>query len=142
MKEDQVAQVLNILIRGKIDLPSYAKTLFNPIGDGLIQVQSEDDDLWLIYYRTDPNPLRLSGPFVNALRYFIASDLSPLYKESSGLRAGRHYYNLALNQIDEAQSLDIRSSSDNPKPTTIDDTLYKGQPDGSTIYKEPVAYNY
>ena len=132
-KEDNLSTILRLAIRGKIDIPN--RIGFTPIGDALIQVSSIDDDLWLVYYTTNPEPTRMTGPFVNALRYLIASDLAPQYKESSGLRIGKFYLEKGLAEIDEAQALDIRSSSDTPDKITLNDIIYRGRPDGSITYR-------
>ena len=139
-KGENLSTILRLAIRGKIDIPN--RIGFAPIGDSLIQVSSIDDDLWLVYYTTNPEPVRMTGPFVNALRYLIASDLAPQYKESSGLRIGKYYLDKGLAEIDEAQALDSRSSSDTPDKVTLDDVIYRGRPDGSITYKYDGAGGY
>lgn len=103
---------------------------FAPVGQNLILVQSLAEDLYLLYYSVSPPIENLSAPFINGLRYLIASDLAPQYKELSSTRLSRIYSIKGRAAIREAQSLDTRSSSKKEENYTIDDYIERGGPDG------------
>ena len=137
IRSEDVEAALSLVIQGKSGIQNQVS--YTPVGNNLIQVVSEDDNLFLLYTNLNPSPLRMSAPFKNGLRYSIAADLLPHYKDARGARTADRFRQESVIEFSEAKRIDEYSNSKQQQTPTLDDILLRGSTDGRIGYS-PADY--
>ena len=131
---DYVHTALSLLSKGTRELTRYIPTVrFNLVPPNYIKVESDEENLYLLYTNTNVGVEYMSAPFKQAVKLYLVG--FGVYRfttsKAQAVRIQKHWYMLADAEITEARRINFDTASPEPSAPTLDDVMRYGQPDGS-----------